>query len=131
MPENLLQGALQTEMKTVSAMIEIYCRAHHHSRQRLCTECEELKHYAAMRLDRCPYGESKPTCNRCPIHCYKPEPKERMRQVMIYAGPRMLLPHPILAIRHLLKERAKPVGKPSGNQSNRAKRLTRETDKER
>ncbi len=27
-----------------------------------------------------------------------------MREVMIYAGPRMLLAHPVLAIRHLLDE---------------------------
>jgi len=31
-----------------------------------------------------------------------------MRQVMIYSGSRMLLSHPILAIRHLLGERKPP-----------------------
>jgi len=29
-------------------------------------------------------------------------------QVMRYAGPRMLLRHPLLAVRHLLDERRKP-----------------------
>lgn len=124
---DILQGTLQTEMKTVEAMIHIYCRAHHRQQDKkshvLCTQCYELQEYARMRLDRCPYGESKPTCNKCPIHCYKPEPKAQMREVMIYAGPRMLLPHPYLALRHLFKERKKAVGKPAANQSNRAKRL--------
>ncbi|WP_153448551.1 nitrous oxide-stimulated promoter family protein [Vibrio algicola] len=124
----LLIGSLQTEYKTLQAMIGIYCPAHHatnlgdKNHQGLCQECQSLLDYAEMRLDRCPYGETKPTCNKCPIHCYKPEPKAQMREVMIYAGPRMLMPHPILAIRHLIKERKKAAGKPAANQSNRAKR---------
>ncbi|WP_413479157.1 nitrous oxide-stimulated promoter family protein [Vibrio hibernica] len=124
-----LIGSLQTEYQTLQAMIRIYCRAQHainmgdKSNIGLCVECQNLLAYAEMRLDRCPYGETKPTCNKCPIHCYKPEPKTQMRNVMIYAGPRMLVPHPILAIRHLIKERKKAAGKPAANQSNRAKRM--------
>jgi hypothetical protein len=57
------------------------------------------------------YQEGKPTCAKCPIHCYKPAMKERIRDVMRYAGPRMLRRHPVLAIRHLLnglKARPRP-----------------------
>lgn len=124
MQDDILQGALRTEMKTVTAMVDIYCQAHHHVEGELCQQCRDLVDYARMRLDRCPYGESKPTCNKCPIHCYKPEQKEQMRLVMRYSGPRMLLPHPLLAIRHLYKERKKAVGKPAANLSNRSKRLS-------
>ena len=53
-------------------------------------------------LDRCPFGEEKTTCARCPVHCYKPAMRERVRAVMRYAGPRMLLRHPILALQHQL-----------------------------
>ena len=63
--------------------------------------------YARQRRDRCPHGDNKPFCSNCPIHCYKPEMKERMRLVMRYAGPRMLLYHPIAALRHLWQEHAK------------------------
>ncbi|MBW3698101.1 nitrous oxide-stimulated promoter family protein [Vibrio sp. T187] len=119
---NILQGELATEYKTVIAMVHIYCRDHHGCKQ-LCDECSELLEYAETRLDRCPYGQAKPTCNKCPIHCYKPEPKEQMRLVMRYAGPRMLLKHPILAIRHLIHEkRAVPV-KPESHASNRHIRM--------
>ena len=58
-----------------------------------------------MRLSRCPFGENKTTCRLCPVHCYKPEMKKRMQEVMRYAGPRMLLYHPTAACRHLWKER--------------------------
>jgi hypothetical protein len=119
---NILLGKLNTEFKTVSAMIEIYCKKNHHSHS-LCPECQALMDYAEVRLDRCPYGENKPTCNTCPIHCYKPEPKEQMRLVMRFSGPRMLLYHPILAIRHLLSEKRVVNPKPSPNCSNRHIRL--------
>ncbi|USD44104.1 nitrous oxide-stimulated promoter family protein [Vibrio sp. SCSIO 43135] len=118
----ILLGELALEFKTVSAMVGIYCRDHHSSEKGLCNECQALLEYAEVRLDRCPYGEAKPTCNKCPIHCYKPEPKEQMRQVMRYSGPRMLLPHPILSIRHLLHERKPVPSKPGKQASNRHKR---------
>lgn len=92
------------EEKTLQAMVQIYCRAHHGGPQ-LCEECRELLSYAHLRLDRCPFGDDKPTCVKCPIHCYKPEPRERVREVMRFAGPRMLWRHPILALLHLWDER--------------------------
>ena len=49
-------------------------------------------------------GQKKPTCKKCPIHCYKPDMKEKMREAMRYAGPRMMWHHPIAAIRHLIRE---------------------------
>ncbi|ANQ24174.1 nitrous oxide-stimulated promoter [Vibrio natriegens] len=119
---DILLGKLATEFKTVKAMVEVYCRANHGSKGELCTECRDLLYYAEMRLDRCPYGENKPTCNKCPIHCYKPEPKEQMRLIMRYSGPRMLLKHPVLAIRHLLHEKRGVPDKPATNASNRYKR---------
>ncbi len=119
----VLTGALFTEFKTVTAMIDIYCRQHHGNKSSECEECQQLRSYAETRLDRCPYGQSKPTCNKCPIHCYKPEPKQQMKAVMRYSGPRMLLPHPILAIRHLLHERRAIPEKIEKNASNRHIRL--------
>ncbi len=118
----ILTGSLLTEFRTVSLMIELYCR-HHHNETELCNECSSLRDYAEIRLDRCPYGQDKPTCNKCPIHCYKPEPKQTMKAVMRYSGPRMLLPHPILAIRHLLHERKSVPQNIEKNASNRHKRL--------
>ncbi|MBA5760754.1 nitrous oxide-stimulated promoter family protein [Vibrio sp. 404] len=119
---DILSGELFKEYKTVAYMMEIYCKNHHvrEGTEALCLQCQELLTYAEVRLDRCPYGQKKPTCNRCPIHCYKPQPKADMKLVMRYAGPRMLVPHPILAIRHLIHERRPvPDAKPAANQSNR------------
>lgn len=96
---------LDRERRTVHAMLALYCRHHHGGRGSLCAECASLGAYADRRLDHCPYGPDKPTCVNCPIHCYRADERDRMREVMRFAGPRMLWRHPILAIRHLLDGR--------------------------
>lgn len=93
---------LQRELQTIAAMIGIYCRGHHRSAHATCTDCEDLLAYARARLDHCPYGPDKPTCVNCPIHCYRPAQREQVKRIMRYAGPRMLLRHPILALLHKL-----------------------------
>jgi len=90
------------EVKTVEAMIRLYCHENHQVEGGLCPECDELLAYARDRLDRCPFQEGKTTCAKCPIHCYKPAMRERIRSVMRYAGPRMIYRHPIMALCHLL-----------------------------
>jgi hypothetical protein len=92
------------EAKTIDAMIALYCREQHGSAA-LCAECGELAAYARLRLDKCPYQEGKTTCAKCPVHCYKPAMRERIRIIMRYAGPRMIYRHPVLAVRHLLDGR--------------------------
>jgi hypothetical protein len=100
------------EKKTVQAMVRIYC-ADHHGGGALCESCRGLLDYSHQRLDHCPYGEEKPTCKECPVHCYKPDRRAEMRDVMRYAGPRMLWRHPWLAVVHLWQERVrKSPGRP-------------------
>jgi len=90
-------------------MIAIYCRDHHQA-DGLCEACAALEAYASERIDRCVYGPEKPTCFNCPIHCYKRDRREAVREVMRYAGPRMLKRHPILALMHIIDGRvAAPV----------------------
>jgi hypothetical protein len=86
-------------------MIRLYCRAHRHGKEGLCPSCLEVDRYARTRLEKCPYGEAKPTCLNCPIHCYSPSMKERVREVMRWSGPRMIFRHPVLAIFHMLDGR--------------------------
>lgn len=95
------------ELKTIEVMINMYCAAHHHGVPR-CADCTELFDYAQRRLQRCVFGDAKPNCAKCVVHCYTRDMREKIRIVMRWAGPRMLLRHPILGIRHLLADR-KPV----------------------
>ncbi|MDU4093619.1 MAG: nitrous oxide-stimulated promoter family protein [Pantoea sp.] len=98
---------IQREKRTIEKMIALY--------QAGCPQADSdaeryrsLYHYAVKRLDRCAFGAEKPACKQCPIHCYQPAKREEMKQIMRWAGPRMLIYHPILAIRHLIDDK-RPV----------------------
>lgn len=92
------------EKRVVNRMIFIYCNSNHNTKETLCNDCQELNQYAFARLERCPFGEKKPTCGSCSIHCYKPSMKQRIKEVMKFSGPRMMLYSPIYTIRHFYKE---------------------------
>ena len=103
----LEEARLERERRTVAAMIGVYCRGRHGGADGLCGDCAHLEEYTNRRLEKCPYGETKPTCASCPIHCYQPRRREQIRRVMAFSGPRMLWKHPILAVRHMLDGRRK------------------------
>ncbi len=100
------------ERSTVAAMIGIYCQGQHGTGNGLCPDCRALQDYAWRRLEKCPFQEGKTTCSKCPIHCYRLEMRESIRRVMRYAGPRMLLRHPVLALWHLVDGRQKEPIRP-------------------
>lgn len=95
------EKALKEEKETISLMIGLYCRGKHDHPDRLCAECQELEAYAHRRLENCQFMPQKPVCARCPIYCYKPAARQQMREVMRYAGPRMLIAAPAATVRHL------------------------------
>ena len=99
---DLAGGRLAREWKTMSAMVRIYCRDHHYPGEGLCAECWQFLDYAEVRLERCRFGQEKPTCANCPVHCYQCDRREQARVVMRYAGPRMLWEHPVMSLRHWL-----------------------------
>lgn len=122
------------EKKVVALMIRMYCRRHCRQQDRtaitdrtdrtgdtnqadnssrtatspLCPECAALLDYAHRRLDSCRFGNGKPSCRKCPVHCYRADMRERIRTVMRWAGPRMIFHHPLAATKHLLRELRSP-----------------------
>jgi len=99
-PPNPEHKRMRRERQTISYMVDIYCKANHATQGELCKECQEFKDYAHLRLSKCPFQEYKSTCGKCKIHCYRPDMKEKVRQVMRYSGPRLLIKHPMLAVHH-------------------------------
>lgn len=97
-----MSNRLEHEKATVRLMLRLYCKNKHHSPDGLCSECQKLSDYAMARLTHCKFGENKPTCGKCPVHCYKPEMRQRIIEVMRYSGPKMLFSHPLAALRHLI-----------------------------
>jgi len=103
---NKVEKKRQKEQYVVEEMIRLYCRKNHgkegNASGGMCPECQKLADYAKQRSQKCPFMEQKTFCANCKVHCYKPEMREKIRAVMRFSGPRMLLYHPILAIWHLI-----------------------------
>lgn len=94
----------ENDLKTVRFMIELYCRGKHKTKRgELCNECRELWEYVQLRRSKCPFGDNKPFCSNCKIHCYKSEMRERIKAVMRYSGPRMMFYNPKIAWAHVFE----------------------------
>ena len=94
---------IEHEKQVIGLMIRLYCQKKEGNKE-LCPECKALLEYADKRLEHCKFGERKTTCRLCPVHCYKPDMRQRMRDVMRWAGPRMILYNPMEVIKHTIRE---------------------------
>ncbi len=97
-----IQKKREQEKEMVSLMIRLYCRSKHETKNELCPDCAALDAYARQRSEMCPFMETKTFCSNCKVHCYKPDMREKIRDVMRFSGPRMLLYHPVAAIHHVI-----------------------------
>ena len=95
----------EREKRVVSEMIALYCRKKHGARRGLCPDCAALDAYARLRSEKCPFMETKTFCSNCRVHCYRPDMREKIRAVMRFSGPRMLLYHPVMAVRHVIERK--------------------------
>lgn len=105
------------EKEVVDLMIDIYYKKKIKKDISKRVEKEDLKKYCAYRLSLCPFKDKKPFCSNCKIHCYDKVHKELIKEVMRYSGPRMLLYHPIIAIKHVIesKKNKKMINKKEGS----------------
>ncbi len=87
----------EKELKVVTLMINLYYKKHKNND----ISYDELLEYVTLRQSKCPFKETKTFCSNCKIHCYKENYRIKIKEVMKYSGPRMLLYHPILAIQHV------------------------------
>ena len=100
-----VESKREREKRTVALMIRMYCRKKHGTKKGLCAECQSLQDYAVQRSEKCPFMETKTFCSNCKVHCYRPEMREKIREVMRFSGPRMMLYHPVMAVYHLVESR--------------------------
>lgn len=100
---------LKRDLKTLARFIELYCRKKHGDADRraahlkthdidaiasspvlLCADCTKLLMHSFAKRSNCPL-EPKPACKHCPEHCYHPDYRARIREVMRYSGRRLVL----------------------------------------
>ena len=97
------EARIEKEKRIVGKMIKIYCQAHHNPDLDLCPDCSKLLDYSLAKLDYCPFGEEKPPCKKCDVHCFDPKMRERIREIMRYSGPRMFFVDIFSWIEHKIK----------------------------
>ncbi|MBF0119652.1 MAG: nitrous oxide-stimulated promoter family protein [Desulfobacterales bacterium] len=93
---------LEREKITIRAMIEIYCKAFHNDSTQICKECSDIYNYASFRIDKCPHKDMKPSCAKCEIHCFNKIMRDKVKKIMRFSGPKMIIYHPILSMYHYI-----------------------------
>lgn len=96
--------AQKKDIKLLGTFVEVYCQAKHRGAVRavvtlpadleargLCPECTSFLEYAITRRLKCPLEAEKPTCKHCRIHCYDRLRREKVREIMSYAGRRLVM----------------------------------------
>ena len=82
----MARSDIQRQQERLEQFAEIYCwKKHHRLRGELCDDCRELLDYSSERLARCPH-DPKPACKACETHCYTPEYRQRIKDVMKFSG---------------------------------------------
>jgi hypothetical protein len=100
-----LSGRQRKDIGVLADFISIYCRHHHPTASRepvtfqderlsrvlegkelkLCPQCDKLLGHGTAKLVLCPY-DPKPSCKKCPTHCFAPFYRQNIRQVMRFSG---------------------------------------------
>ncbi|MGQ9842829.1 MAG: nitrous oxide-stimulated promoter family protein [Spirochaetota bacterium] len=115
-----LHKAVEHDIGVLGKFIQIYCNGKHSNVQKqkvmgggklanyvdglevmLCDDCKKLLLYAASKRMICPYNP-KPACKDCTTHCYSEPYRNIIRQVMRYAGMRMIFRGSISYIKKFL-----------------------------
>lgn len=74
------------DAQTLTAFVHVFCEQKHETAPKaLCSSCHELLAYALQRLEKCPY-DPKPKCKDCLTHCYKPDYRTRIQEIMKFSG---------------------------------------------
>jgi len=104
-----LTGKEIKDLRILAQFTSVYCKVHHRDAERVpldagrrgidklkvdkypvCTECRDFLHYAVERRLRCPL-DPRPVCKHCQVHCYKPEYRQKVREVMRFSGKYLML----------------------------------------
>ena len=107
-PSTTLSKKERKDLRVLVSFTSVYCRHHHVApmsgvdvgstscdplvagKHQVCDECREFLAYAVARRMDCPL-DPKPVCKHCPVHCYKPDYRQQVKEVMRFSGKHLLL----------------------------------------
>mgnify|MGYP002624333519 CR=1 FL=1 len=97
------QNNVPKEKENIRKTFGLYCNANHGTTDnKLCPKCTALLTTVMLKIKRCPYGISKPICDSCETPCFGEVPTREFRSIMKSGQKKMLLSHPLMAVRHKL-----------------------------
>ena len=98
-----IKNNVPKEKANIKKTFGVYCHSHHNtSGDKLCPKCTALLATVMTKMNRCPYGITKPICDRCEIPCFGTAQTKEFRKIMKGSQKRMLLKHPIMTVKHKL-----------------------------
>lgn len=98
-----MTAQIKKDLQVIARFTEVWCGGHQHTGRQpvvlpgggrsfaLCPTCAEFVAYAVNKRLNCPLKADKPRCKRCRIHCYAPQQREMVRQIMAWSGRQMIL----------------------------------------
>ena len=98
-----IKNNIPKEKENIRKTFGIYCGKHHEKKgNKLCPRCTALLATVFTKIDRCPYGITKPICDRCDRPCFGAKATQEFLTIMQGTQRGMLLRHPIMTIKHKL-----------------------------
>jgi hypothetical protein len=115
-----MNTATSRDIKTLITFICVYCRQNHSAEAKvpaqlketdlealagepvvLCEACRKLLVHAVVKRIHCPMNP-KPQCKHCPVHCYHPTYRAKIRDVMRFSGRWLVMRGRLHYLLHLL-----------------------------
>lgn len=98
-----IKNNIPKEKENIKKTFVVYCGKEHGSKDgKLCPKCTALLAMVMRKMDRCPYGITKPICDRCDISCFGENQTKEFRSIMSGSQKSMFLSHPIMTLKHKL-----------------------------
>jgi Nitrous oxide-stimulated promoter len=111
--KKLMKKHKELDILTLQSLFPIYCGKYHSSEKgELCDSCSAELEYAIHKTKICPEKDQGKTCSDCKVHCFEAEHRERIKEIMRFAGPRLIWSHPLLSVRYIyLKLHSRRINK--------------------
>ncbi|MBQ7516084.1 MAG: nitrous oxide-stimulated promoter family protein [Schwartzia sp.] len=100
-PVEDLKQNLPKEKANLKSSFAVYCNKHHDTKDgKLCPKCTALLAVILPKINRCPYGVTKPICDRCDQQCFGTANNKAFMEIMEGSRKAMLVKHPMMTVRH-------------------------------
>lgn len=92
------------EKENIRKTFGVFCHKHHDtSGDKLCPKCTALLATVMTKMSRCPYGITKPICDRCETPCFGKQQTAEFLLMMQEGQSGMFWRHPVMWFKHKLR----------------------------